>query len=72
MLAAPATPCSQTLDVHPRVAMQIFRHADFKVTMEIYMQMSSKQTLDALKRLGDSLDGGKQDQDPPAGEDEKG
>jgi integrase len=45
------------LDVHPRVAMQILRHADFKVTMEIYTQVSSKQTLDALKRLSDSLDG---------------
>jgi integrase len=45
------------LDVHPRVAMQILRHADFKVTMEIYTQVSSKQTRDALKRLGESLDG---------------
>jgi integrase len=45
------------LDVHPRVAMQILRHADFKVTMEIYTQVSSKQTRDALKRLSDSLDG---------------
>ena len=44
------------LDVHPRVAMQILRHADFKVTMEIYTQVSSKQTRDALKRLSDSLD----------------
>ncbi len=49
------------LDVHPRVAMQILRHADFKVTMEIYTQVSSKQTLDALKRLGDSLDGREQE-----------
>ena len=45
------------LDVHPRVAMQILRHADFKVTMEIYTQVSSKQTRDALQRLSDSLDG---------------
>lgn len=44
------------LDVHPRVAMQILRHADFKVTMEIYTQVSSKQTRDALKRLSDSLE----------------
>jgi integrase len=28
------------LDVHPRVIMQIPRHADFKVTMEIYSQAS--------------------------------
>ncbi len=35
----------------------ILRHADFKVTMEIYTQVSSKQARDALKRLSDSLDG---------------
>jgi integrase len=43
------------LDVHPRVAMQILRHADFAVTMEVYTQVSSKQTREALKRLGESL-----------------
>lgn len=37
--------------------MQILRHANFKVTMEIYTQVSSTQTRDALKRLGDSLSG---------------
>jgi integrase len=45
------------LDVHPRVIMQILRHADFAVTMEIYSQASSKATQKALKRLGRSLDG---------------
>lgn len=45
------------LDVHPRVAMQILRHADFDITMEIYTQVSSKQTRDALKRLGERLEG---------------
>jgi integrase len=45
------------LDVHPRVAMQILRHADFAITMEIYTHVSSEQTRDALKRLSDSLDG---------------
>jgi integrase len=45
------------LDVHPRVAMQILRHADFALTMEIYTLASSAATRDALKRLGDSLDG---------------
>ncbi|MBG6103176.1 integrase [Micromonospora vinacea] len=44
------------LDVHPRVAMQVLRHARFSVTMEIYTQVSNKATRDALKRLGDSLD----------------
>ncbi|MFG1609292.1 tyrosine-type recombinase/integrase [Actinoplanes sp. NPDC049265] len=43
------------LDVHPRVAMQILRHARFSVTMEIYTAVSSKKTRDALKRLGESL-----------------
>ena len=45
------------LDVHPRVAMTILRHARFAITMEIYTQVSSKATRDALKRLGDSLEG---------------
>ena len=45
------------LDVHPRVAMQILRHADFKVTMEIYTKVSSKQTRAALKRLGERMSG---------------
>ncbi|WP_211246474.1 hypothetical protein [Amycolatopsis taiwanensis] len=45
------------LDVHPRQVMQILRHAEFSVTMEIYAKASSKATKDALKRLGDSLDG---------------
>jgi integrase len=43
------------LDVHPRVAMQILRHARFSVTMEIYTVVSSKKTRAALKRLGESL-----------------
>jgi integrase len=45
------------LDVHPRVAMQILRHAQFAITMEIYAQVSSAATRDALKRLGERLDG---------------
>ena len=45
------------LDVHPRVAMRILRHARFSVTMEIYTQVSSAKTREALKRLGESLDG---------------
>lgn len=35
--------------------MQVLWHARFSVTMEIYTQVSSKATRDALKRLGDSL-----------------
>ncbi len=44
------------LDVHPRVIMQILRHAQFAVTMEIYTQVSSASTREALRKLGDSLD----------------
>ncbi len=43
------------LDVRPRVAMQILRHARFSVTMEIYTVVSSTKTREALKRLGASL-----------------
>ncbi|GAB3513749.1 hypothetical protein GCM10027575_31100 [Phytohabitans suffuscus] len=43
------------LEVHPRVIMQILRHAEVSVTMEIYSQASTKATRDALKRLGESL-----------------
>ena len=43
------------LDVHPRVIMQVLRHAELSVTMEIYSQASSDATRDALKRLGESL-----------------
>jgi integrase len=45
------------LDVHPRVAMRILRHAKFSITMEIYTQVSSEATRAALKKLGESLDG---------------
>ncbi|SCE71969.1 hypothetical protein GA0074695_0568 [Micromonospora viridifaciens] len=43
--------------LHPRVAMQILRHGDFKITMEIYTKVSSKQTREALKRLGERMSG---------------
>ena len=43
------------LDVHPRVAMQILRHSQFAVTMEIYTQVPSEQTRNALKKLGATL-----------------
>jgi integrase len=44
------------LDVHPRVAMEILRHADSAVTMEIYTVVSSAETREALKRLSDRLE----------------
>jgi integrase len=43
------------LDVHPRVAMQILRHTKIALTMEIYTEVPSAATRDALKRLGSWL-----------------
>ncbi len=42
-------------DVHPRVAMQILRHSQISVTMEIYTEATSESTRAALTKLGDSL-----------------
>jgi integrase len=44
------------LDVHPRVAMRILRHAQIDVTMNVYTEVSDGKTLQALKRLGEQLD----------------
>jgi integrase len=44
------------LDVHPRVAMQVLRHSKIAVTMEIYTEIPSATTRDALKKLGQWLD----------------
>ena len=44
------------LDVHPRVAMQILRHTQISVTMEIYSEVPSATSRKALKRLGGQLD----------------
>jgi integrase len=43
------------LDVHPRVAMQVLRHAQISITMEIYTEVPDEVTRAALKRLGDEL-----------------
>jgi integrase len=43
------------LDVHPRVAMQIMRHSQIAVTMNVYSEVSSAETREALRRLGDRL-----------------
>jgi integrase len=45
------------LDVHPRVAMQILRHSQIAVTMNVYSEAPSTATRTALKRLGRQLDG---------------
>lgn len=45
------------LGVHPRVAMQILRHSQIAVTMDIYSQVSGESTRDAVSKLGDAFDG---------------
>ena len=45
------------LEVHPRVAMQILRHSQIAMTMEVYSEVPSAKTRSALMRLGRQLDG---------------
>jgi integrase len=40
------------LDVHPRVTMQILRHSQIAVTMDIYARVSPASTRAALSKLG--------------------
>ena len=44
------------LDVHPRVAMQILRHSRVSITMEIYTEVRSASTREALRKLGQWLE----------------
>ena len=44
------------LDVHPRVAMRVLRHAQIDVTMNVYTEVSDAKTLQALRRLSRQLD----------------
>jgi hypothetical protein len=37
--------------------MQILRHSKIAITIEIYTDVPDARTRDALRRLGDSLDG---------------
>jgi hypothetical protein len=37
--------------------MHALRHANFAISMEIYAKVSSRQTREALKKLGESLEG---------------
>jgi integrase len=53
------------LDVHPRVAMRILRHAQIAMTMEVYAEVSDDITRAALKKLGDSLGGLPDQRDQP-------
>lgn len=50
------------LDVHPRTAMQILRHSQISITMEIYTQVPTEVTREALRRLGSSLARPEEDQ----------
>ena len=45
------------LDIHPRVAMRVLRHSKIAVTMEIYTEVPDSITREALRRLGEQLDG---------------
>ena len=44
------------LDVYPRVALRILRHSKIAATMEIYTEVSSAATREALEKLGQWLD----------------
>lgn len=44
------------LDVHPRVAMQILRHAKIATTMDIYTHVPTPATSAALAQLSEQLD----------------
>lgn len=43
------------LDVHPWVALAVLRQSKIAVTMDIYSQVSSAPTREALRRLGGQL-----------------
>ena len=43
------------MNVHPRVAMAILRHSQIAVTMDIYSQVSSEGTRQALSSLGSRI-----------------
>ncbi|MEV4104155.1 site-specific integrase [Nonomuraea sp. NPDC049649] len=45
------------LGVHPRVAMRILRHSQISVTMNVYTQIATPETREALDQLNASLDG---------------
>ena len=41
--------------MHPRVAMQILRHSRSAITLEIYTEVPSAATREALRKLGQWL-----------------
>lgn len=44
------------LDVHPRVAQRILRHAQVAITLDIYTEVTDDATIEALRKLGGSLE----------------
>ncbi|MGV9252625.1 tyrosine-type recombinase/integrase [Streptomyces sp. NPDC003697] len=48
------------LDVHPRIAMQILRHSEIAVIMEVYTHVPSADTRRVLRKLGKALGGSRQ------------
>jgi hypothetical protein len=46
---------SASTDVYPRVAIQILRHSKIAITMEIYTEIMSSATCEALRKLSDQL-----------------
>jgi hypothetical protein len=46
----------RAFNVHPRVAMQILRHSRVAITMEIYTEVASTATREALRKLGQRLE----------------
>ncbi len=44
------------LDVHPRVVMQILRHSQIAVTMDVYSRVTSESTRTAVRRLGSEFE----------------
>jgi integrase len=45
------------LDIHLRLAIRVLRHSKIAVTMEIYTEVPDGSTREALRRLGEQLDG---------------
>ncbi|MFF4652919.1 hypothetical protein [Streptomyces sp. NPDC001380] len=41
--------------MHPRIAMQILRHSQIAVTMEVYTHVPAESTRKALRKLGSTL-----------------
>jgi integrase len=45
----------KALNIHPRIAQRIMRHAQVSITMEIYTDVIDEDTREALRQLGEML-----------------